>query len=207
MPFDKSKWAIDGSHANKNIPRIHSYSTTDLASVVDTSGYFDSINTELSVGDLIQAYVDTGGTPQMGFFLVSSIVAGVVDCNNIGVLPLPGAEKIYLTAAISDVSTAGQIYMTAPLAGTVTKISTVLNGAIATADAVLTAKDDAAASMGTVTIANAGSAAGDKDSLVPAANNVVAIGDSIEIETNGASTNTIAVFVLVEITPSVVDTD
>ena len=97
-------------------------------------------------------------------------------------------------------STAGQVYIASPVAGTVASVRTVLNGAIATADATLTVKNDAGSSMGTITIANSSSAAGDKDSLSPASNNTVSVGDNIEIETDGASTNTVRVFVTVTIT-------
>lgn len=114
--------------------------------------------------------------------------------SNTLVLPLNGK--------ITDVSTAGQTYVVTPMAGTVTKVTTVLNGAIITADATLTVKDGDGNSMGTITIANSGSAAGDKDTLTPSSNATVAAGEAIEIETDGASGNAVEVDILVEITPS-----
>lgn len=98
----------------------------------------------------------------------------------------------FLTTQIADVSTAGQIYVTAPDKGKIVGVYTALNGAIATADAVLTVKT-AQGTAGTITIAYSGSAAGDVDSLVPTSNNEVNEGETIEIETNGASTNTVPV--------------
>lgn len=104
--------------------------------------------------------------------------------------------KITLNAQIADVSTAGQIYVPVPeeFAGDVVEIRTALNGAIATADAVITPKiNGTAMTNGAITIANAGSAAGDVDVSYPTSNNSVRAGEAIEFETNGASTNAVAV--------------
>lgn len=55
------------------------YATGDIATDVDTSGYFDNASDMLRVGDLILANVDTDGTPATGFFSVASNASGVVD--------------------------------------------------------------------------------------------------------------------------------
>ena len=69
-----------------------------------------------------------------------------------------------------------------------------MNGAIGTADAVLTAKiNGTAVTGGVVTIATSSSAAGDLDTAIPTAANEVAEDDKLEIETNGASSNAIVV--------------
>lgn len=110
--------------------------------------------------------------------------------------------KIALTGTITDVSTAGQIFIPIPdeFAGEVVEIRTALNGAIGTADAVLTAKiDGVAMTNGVVTITQSGSATGDLDIARPTSNNGVAAGQAIEIETSGASTNTVEVFITVVI--------
>ena len=75
-----------------------------------------------------------------------------------------------------------------PYAGTVSKIITVLEGAITVADATITAKNSAASSMGTITVAYTSSAAGDVDTLAPSSNNTVTDDDYITVETNGGST-------------------
>lgn len=104
----------------------------------------------------------------------------------------------FISAKIEDVSTAGQIYIPVIEAGKIVEISTALNGAIATADAVLTVKT-AEGTAGTITITQSGSAAGDVDSLEPTSNNNVVSGGTIEIETNGASTNTISVDIVIRV--------
>jgi len=105
--------------------------------------------------------------------------------------------KVTLPFYIADVSTAGQIYVPVPdeFAGEVVEIRTALNGVIATANAVLTPKiGGTAMTNGAITVAFSGSAAGDVDTSRPTSANSVAAGGSIEIETNGASTNAVAVF-------------
>jgi len=111
-------------------------------------------------------------------------------------------NKVVLTAAIVDVSTAGQVYIPIPeeFDGEVVEIRTVLNGAIGTADAVITPKiGGVAMTNGAVTVAFSGSAAGDVDTSRPSGANAVAAGGSIEIETGGASTNAVSLFVTVVI--------
>ena len=98
----------------------------------------------------------------------------------------------FLTASIADVSTAGQVYVAVPDGGKIIKCYSTLAGAIATADVDFTLKiGGTAVTGGVITAATASSAAGDVDSCTPTALNVVVEGDTIEIETDGASTNTI----------------
>jgi hypothetical protein len=100
----------------------------------------------------------------------------------------------FLTVKLSDVSTAGSAYVVAPDAGKIIKISSVLGGAIATADAEITTEiNGTAVTGGAITIATTSSAAGDVDSALPTAANSVLENDVIEIITDGASTNTIPV--------------
>lgn len=101
-------------------------------------------------------------------------------------------NRFYLTDRIADVSTAGQIYITTPVKARIVGVYSVLNGTIATANSTLTVKT-AAGTVGTLTLTASGSAAGDVDSLTSSLSNVaVAAGATIEIETDGASTNTIS---------------
>jgi len=112
-------------------------------------------------------------------------------------------KKAYLTVKLDDISTAGQIYVTSPFTGTITKIYSVINGAIATADSVLTPKiAGTAITNGAITVAFSGSAAGDVDLSTPSAANAITAGAAIEIETDGASSNTVEVVLTIEITLS-----
>lgn len=112
-------------------------------------------------------------------------------------------KKVYLTTSIADISTAGQIYVVSPVAGTISKIYSVINGAISGANAILTPKiGGTAITDGAITVAFSGSAAGDVDSSTPTALNTVATNDAIEIETDGGSTGTVEVVLTIEITLS-----
>jgi hypothetical protein len=102
-------------------------------------------------------------------------------------------DQRVLTISLADVSTAGQVYVVAPWAGTLTTVYSVLNGAIGTSDATLTVKNNAGNSAGTITIATSSSATGDLDSLAPSTNNTFTAGQKIEIETDGSSSNTVQV--------------
>ena len=110
-------------------------------------------------------------------------------------------KKVALTVTIDNISTAGQVYVVSPFTGTISRVYSVINGAIGTADATLTPKiAGVAVTDGAITVAFSGSAAGDVDSSTPTAANTITAGAAIEIETDGASTNTVQCFVTLEIT-------
>lgn len=116
---------------------------------------------------------------------------------------IPPLQSRFIQVQIEDISTAGQKFVVPGFAGKIKKIWSVINGAIATADADLTAKiGGTAVTGGLITVATAGSAAGDVDEAVPTALNSFTDGDAIEIETDGASTNTVEVVVTLEVVPS-----
>lgn len=186
-------------------PNTWIYDTTDTLATVNTSGYFNDASDILTVNDLITVVSETGGTAAHTLVVVNANASGVVDVSD-GV-DIGKGQVVQVSGKISDISTAGQTYLRAPIAGTVTSVVTKLNGAIATADATITVKDDAGSSMGTITVANSGSAAGDEDSLAPSSNNTVAAGEHIEVETDGSSTNTIELDIAVVITPTDIDAD
>lgn len=98
----------------------------------------------------------------------------------------------FIYTSIADVSTAGQVYVAVPDSGRIVKVFSTLAGTIATAPAVLTIKTAGGTVSETISILHTGSAAGDVDTCEPSDNNNVVEGGTIEIETSGASTNTIA---------------
>ena len=105
-----------------------------------------------------------------------------------------------LTAVIADVSTAETVYVPVPYAGTVAKVVTTLEGAIATADDTITVTNVGTGSMGTITITQSGSAAGDIDTLTPASNNTVTADQAISVATDGASTSAQRLWVTIVVT-------
>ena len=97
--------------------------------------------------------------------------------------------ELSLEGYLEDVSSVETVYVPIPFAGTVSKVLTVLEGAISSSNSTVTVKNSAGASMGTLTITASGSAAGDVDTLSPTSNNTVTADSFITIESDGASTN------------------
>lgn len=163
-----------------------------VANAASAKGDVDSASPNgdnlVAVGETIRMTSDGGSTVAQELFVMFEIEE-------------IAQTKTYVSAFMATVSTAGQIYIASPVAGTITNIWTALNGAIITADAALTGKiNGTAITGGALTITQAGSAAGDIDTATPTAANVVAVGDAIEMETDGASGNAVAVSITYEIT-------
>ena len=59
------------------------YKTPDVATDVDTSGYFNEAAAMLRVGDFIFANANVGTTMQSGVFIVASNSGGVVNVADI----------------------------------------------------------------------------------------------------------------------------
>lgn len=108
---------------------------------------------------------------------------------------------LHLGQVSTKASDAAVVLAPAPRAGTVQKIKTVLNAALATGDATFTGKIGATGiTGGVVTATQSGSAAGDVDSTTTSALNTVAENDLISVTVGGASTATATadVYVLIK---------
>lgn len=113
------------------------------------------------------------------------------------------AQKKYITAKITDISTGGSTFVVCPIAGTISKIYSTIHNAITVADAGLSFElDGTPITDGGITVEYDGSAAGDVDSATPTAANVVTAGQAIEIITDGASTTACECTITFEVTPS-----
>lgn len=151
----------------------------------------------VSGGDLD---IESGGSIKIAG---TAVTATAAELNLTDGITATTAElnETFLTVEIVDVSTASSVWIVSPHGGTVSKIYSVISGAIATADAVLDPQiGGTSITDGGITIANSGSAAGDVDSSTPSAANTVTAGQAIEIATSGASTNTIVCTITLVIT-------
>jgi len=102
-----------------------------------------------------------------------------------------GANLVVESLLVADLTSASALiyYIVSPVAGTITKIWAVINGALAVGNATLTGKIGATAiTNGVVTLVQSGSAAGDKFYATPSALNVVAAGDVISFTVGGTNT-------------------
>lgn len=107
-------------------------------------------------------------------------------------------ERVYLSGYVADISTAGSVFVPCPIAGTIVKVITVLQGAITVADGTLRLRiGGVPVTDSDVTIAQSGSAAGDVDTAVPSAANTVTADSAIEIQGLGTSTTAARVEVLI----------
>jgi len=114
-----------------------------------------------------------------------------------------GPKISYLTLELTDISTASFVLIPIPVDCVVNEVQTILHGAITAADAVITVtRGGDAATLGTITVANSGSAEGDQDENTSLSNNTVtrATNKYIKVATDGGSTNTVALSIQIKIT-------
>lgn len=96
------------------------------------------------------------------------------------------SDPLPLCLDIADGSADATYYLVAPFNGAITKIYSVIDGVVSTADITITAKiGSTGMTNGVVTITQSGSAAGDVDSATPSANNVVTAGQAINFVVAG----------------------
>jgi hypothetical protein len=95
MPFVADNFVtVGGQMKAGNAPQIFSYQTTDAAATVDTSGYFNAVNTILKPGDIIFRTTFSGANPSTaGMHLVMSVsAAGVVDVSDTTALTVTNTD-------------------------------------------------------------------------------------------------------------------
>ena len=96
------------------------------------------------------------------------------------------SDPLPLCLDIADGSADATYFLVAPFAGAITKIYTVTDGVVSTADITITAKiGSTGMTNGVITITSSGSAAGDVDSATPSAANVVTAGQAINFVVAG----------------------
>ena len=114
-------------------------------------------------------------------------MSGVAD--DIGavlILPASTGRRTVLTVDIADLSADAAHHVVSPVAGTVAKLWSVTDGAVSTADVTITPSIGGVdITDGVLTIATAGSGAGDVDTATPSAANVVAAGQAIKLTVAG----------------------
>lgn len=85
---------IGGQSKAGNAPQMWSYTTTDSAATVDTSGYFNSVASLLKVGDMIyRVTTSSGAVSTAGQHVVMTIsAAGVVDVSDATALTVTNTD-------------------------------------------------------------------------------------------------------------------
>lgn len=104
-----------------------------------------------------------------------------------------------ITTKIDDFGSTVTTYIVIPYTCTINKVWTCAQGVANGVNTILTCKNNAGTSMGTITIAFAGSA-GDLDSLTPVSNNTFTAGQLMSITSDGGATNSVEAMVLIDLT-------
>lgn len=113
---------------------------------------------------------------------------------------LNNKNKMYLYGQFTDISTASSVFIPTTLAGLVSRITVTLQGAITTANSIVTAKINGVAVTGvSITVAFTGSAAGTTFTGTASAANALAANSALEIVSDGASSTAMAAIVVVEL--------
>ncbi len=144
-----------------------------------------------AIAQNVPIYTDQGGTAMHvgsgGTVTVES--GGTVQVATGGSLKAAGGTSLTQTVLcldIADGSAEAVYYLVSPHAGTISKIYTVTDGAVGTADITVTAAIGATGvTSGVVTIATAASAAGDVDSATPSAANTITAGAAMNFTVTG----------------------
>lgn len=123
---------------------------------------------------------------------------GSIDIESGGALKIGGVQvsasaaeinETILSLDIADGSADADYFLVSPHAGAISKIYSVIDGPVGTADITITASIGATSvTGGVVTIASASSAAGDVDVATPSAANVVTAGQAIKLTVAGGGT-------------------
>jgi hypothetical protein len=82
MAYAESGFTTIAASKAGNSPAMYAYKTADSIATVNTEGYFNSLSTMLSVGDLIYCVTSTGSTAVATLVYVLSNASGVVDVND-----------------------------------------------------------------------------------------------------------------------------
>lgn len=112
------------------------------------------------------------------------------------------SSQVALTRVILDVSTAGDVYIPVPCDGTISFITAVLDAGITTANSVVTFSIGGVSIDSSTLTITAASAAGAEFDSTPSGHNTVVAGDVIKISTDGGSTGTAALAIVVLINAS-----
>lgn len=188
----------------------------DLAYLVDdqTVAKTNGSSTRSPAGVIVDVD-DAGVWVYSGFDVLVSPSGGLLAASNLSDVANAatargnlggGANKISMR--LETLSTKGAdaavVRVVVPVAGTLDKLWSVANAALATGDATLTAAiNGTPVTNGVITITQSGSAAGDVDSATPSAAKTLAAGDVLTITGGGASTATATATVSILITPTV----
>ncbi|MDI1227359.1 MAG: hypothetical protein PSY14_06730 [bacterium] len=184
---------------------LYLYASPDNKATIEGAGYFNDLCEKgmLNKGDGLFVFGDNDGAPYHSSYVVASNDGSAIALTAHAAVTQQLLQSIRLGDISSKNADAAVIRFVAPFAGTIAKIRTVLNAALATGDATFTAAiNGVAVTNGVVTATQAASAAGDRDEATPTAAKTFVAGDLITITVGGASTATATAGVQIDLTPT-----
>lgn len=171
--------------------------TQEADSIMTSAGNNIHDGSETFNGDIIQDSGSTGTLAGDNTHSGTNIFTGALESEG-------GADlkTKLVNVRMTDISSAGSVWVVPGFAGTIVKASSVIDGAITAGDAVLTLEiGGTPVTNGVITIANVGSAAGVVDQVSPTAANAFTATEAIEIVTDAGSTDTASANLTLELLP------
>ena len=152
-----------------------------VTAVLDEDAMGSDSATALATQQSIKAYVDSATS--------GGASTAYVDAR----------ARIVLNAIIADVGTGETVWVPIPVSGDIVRVDTVLEGALTGADATVTVKTAADATIAAIVITQSGSGAGDVDSNASPSNVAVTAGTAIKVVSDSASTGPQRVWVSITV--------
>lgn len=182
--------------------RLHSYTSNDAAGVIEAAGYFNSLRDKklISKGDMLFVAGDRDGTPYHSTYVFAAVPTSG-DVTMTEHKAVTQNVKQVLFAYIPVMGTASSAYVSAPAAGSITKVSAIANsnGATATDNIAVTVAGEG--SLATLAFAS-GYTAGTRVEDATITTHSVTANEVITITNDGGGDGTGSILVQLEFTPS-----
>lgn len=124
-----------------------------------------------------------------------------ITTDSLDLTDMESPNTVYLTAVLSDVSTASFVLVPAPGNCTFVSATSVLGGTISGANSAVSFTRNDGSSFGTaMTVAYSGSAEGDVDTFTATLNTTVTSPGYVKVATDGASTGAVPLYLLLKFT-------
>jgi hypothetical protein len=186
-------------------PQLFKYTTNDLLSLVDDSGYFNGAYEKFHLGDYIFVSGDQDGTPfNIPFTVTSASGAATVTTVAEASATINFSSKYVLTASLVAVGTAETQYVVASIPGMITKVYGVLNisglGSGGTSTVTITVPTTGA--IATLPFLQDTAAGAVIEDTTITAHTALLAGGVIQVTTDGTGSHTGVCRVTLEITPT-----
>lgn len=123
-----------------------------------------------------------------------------IASDQINATSIKNINKEVATFVMQNVGDASILLLPFPEAGSITKVTVILHGALTAADGTLTFTRNGGATLGTLVLAYAGSAEGTIFTFTPVGNQDITAGGYLKIANDGAATGAVNATVFIEFT-------